>query len=220
MALPKYFNSMHYTKEDIAAMHSKDRLKLINAVSGIKPANLIGTVSEEGVPNLAMFSSVMHLGSDPALLGFILRPVGEVPRHTYENILQNHQYTINHVHRSFTKRAHYTSVKLERNRSEFESCQLQAEFLPSFKAPFVKESQLKMGMHFLEAIPIPRNGTSLVIGEIRHLIMSDAAIDSQGEIDLMALDGVGVSGLNTYYGLKKLDWFPYARAEDLSKIKF
>ena len=220
MALPKYFNSMQYTKEDIAGMDSKDRLKLINAVSGIKPANLIGTISEEGVPNLAMFSSVMHLGSDPALLGFILRPVGEVPRHTYENIIQNHQYTINHVHRSFAKQAHYTSAKLERSRSEFESSQLQAEFLPSFKAPFVKESQLKMGMHFLEAIPIPRNGTSLVIGEIRHLIMSDTAIDSEGEIDLMALDGVGVSGLNTYYGLNKLDWFPYARVEDLSKVKF
>jgi flavin reductase (DIM6/NTAB) family NADH-FMN oxidoreductase RutF len=211
---------MNYTKEDIAGMDSKDRLKLINAVSGIKPANLIGTISEEGVPNLAIFSSVMHLGSDPALLGFILRPVGEVPRHTYENILQNRQYTINHVHRSFTKRAHYTSAKLERDRSEFESCQLHAEFLPSFKAPFVKESRLKMGMYFLEAIPIPRNGTSLVIGEIRHLIISDTAIDSKGEIDLMAIDGVGVSGLNTYYGLEKLDWFPYARAEDLSKVKF
>jgi flavin reductase (DIM6/NTAB) family NADH-FMN oxidoreductase RutF len=211
---------MHFTKNEIAGMDSKDRLKLINAVSGIKPANLIGTISDEGMPNLAIFSSVVHLGSDPALLGFILRPVGAVPRHTYENILQNNQYTINHVHRSFIKKAHYTSAKLERNRSEFETCGLRAQFLPSFKAPFVQESLLKMGMQFLEAIPIPRNGTLLVIGEIQHLVIPEIAIDSEGEIDLMALDGIGISGLNTYYGLKKLDWFPYARAEDLSNIKF
>lgn len=211
---------MHYTKEDIAIMDPKNRLKLINAVSGIKPANLIGTISDEGVPNLAIFSSVVHLGSDPALLGFILRPTGAVPRHTYDNILRNNQYTINHVHASFTKKAHYTSAKLDRNLSEFEACQLQAEFLPSFKAPFVKESRLKMGMNFLEAIPIPRNGTFLVIGEIQHLIVPESAIDARGEIDLEVLDVAGISGLNTYYELKKLDWFPFVRVEDLPNIKF
>ncbi len=42
-------------------------------MTGIKPANLIGTISKNQVSSLAIFSSVVHLGSNPALLGFVLR---------------------------------------------------------------------------------------------------------------------------------------------------
>ncbi|MFY8008583.1 MAG: flavin oxidoreductase, partial [Flavobacterium sp.] len=61
------------------------RLNLINSCTGYKSANLIGTKSPNGIPNVAVFSSVTHLGSSPALLGFILRP-NVVPRNTYNNI--------------------------------------------------------------------------------------------------------------------------------------
>ena len=94
---------MHYTKKAIEQMDRIQKIKFINSVSGIKPANLIGSISDTGQSNLAIFSSVFHLGSDPALLGFITRPTGEVARHTHENILENKQYTINHVDRSFAE---------------------------------------------------------------------------------------------------------------------
>ena len=64
-------------------MQKVERLNLINSLSGVKPANLIGTKDQNGNENLAIFSSVVHLGSNPALLGFILRPQGEVRRHTH-----------------------------------------------------------------------------------------------------------------------------------------
>lgn len=207
---------MHYTKKDIINMDRIQRIKFINSVSGIKPANLIGTISEDGLANLAIFSSVFHLGSEPALLGFITRPTGEVPRHTYENITQNGHYTINHVHRHFTENAHYTSAKLERNQSEFESCGLTEEYLPHFKAPFVKESFFKMGMAFKEAIDIELNGTILVIGEIEHLILPETAlVEEEDDIDLSKIDGVGISGLNTYYDLRKIARYPYARVSGM-----
>ena len=66
---------MQYTKEDIAALDRISRLKIINSVTGVKPANLIGTINKRGITNLAVFSSVVHLGSNPALLGLISRPV-------------------------------------------------------------------------------------------------------------------------------------------------
>lgn len=207
---------MNYSKEDIETMDITKRIKFINALSGIKSANLIGTLSIEGKTNLAIFNSVMHLGSNPALLGFILRPVGEVERHTYENVLEQKQYTINHVHTSFVKNAHYTSAKLAREKSEFNACGLTPEFLPNFIAPFVLESHLKMGMLFLEALEIKRNGTILVIGELQHMIIPEDAIDIENEdLNLAAISSVGVSGLNTYYELKKIARFPYARASEL-----
>ena len=42
-------------QEDIKKMDRIYRLNLINSLSGIKPANLIGTRSNSGINNLAIF---------------------------------------------------------------------------------------------------------------------------------------------------------------------
>lgn len=206
---------MQYTKQDIAEMDRIQKIKFMNSISGIKPANLIGTISNSGQTNVAIFSSVVHLGSDPALLGFITRPTGEIPRHTFENILENKQFTINHVPNSYTENAHYTSAKIDRAQSEFEVCGLTEEYIADFKAPFVKESAIKMGLEFKEYIDIKLNGTILVIGEIQHLSISEAAIGEDEDIDLENIQGVGISGLNTYYNVKKIARYPYARAHEI-----
>ncbi|KEO72992.1 flavin reductase family protein [Anditalea andensis] len=206
---------MHLNKTNILETEKIKRINLINSISGIKPANLIGTASKDKNSNLAIFSSVIHLGSDPALLGFILRPKDEVPRHTYENILETEHYTINQVNKSISKQAHYTAAKFDRGVSEFEQCKLTEEYCYGFHAPFVKESLLKIGMKYLESIPIKRNGTTLVIGEIQHLIIADQAINDEGYIDYQMLNSSGIVGLNSYYTLNKSEDYPYPRPSEL-----
>ena len=201
---------MHYTKAHIQAMDRVTRLKIINSVTGIKPANLIGTISNTGKTNVAIFSSIVHLGSDPALLGFISRPQTSEVGDTYRNIQENLHYTINHIHPSFVKNAHYTSAKFAANISEFERCGLTEEYNEGFVAPFVKESNFKMGMKFKESIDIKLNGTILVIGEIEHLMMPDTSSLNE-DIDLEQSSSLGISGLNSYYELKKIARYPYVR---------
>lgn len=206
---------MKLNKTDLANLNRIDRIKIINSVSGIKPANLIGTINEYGKTNVAIFSSVVHLGSDPALLGFVLRPTGEVPRNTYDNILANKSYTINHIHPEFAKNAHYTSAKFDASTSEFNRCGLTEEFIEECKAPFVKESRFKMGLQFVEALPIKQNNTLLVIGEITSLLLPDASFDSEEDINLEEINSVGISGLNSYYSVAKIAEYPYARINEV-----
>ncbi|WP_158977808.1 flavin reductase family protein [Cellulophaga sp. L1A9] len=209
---------MKLNKTALENLDRIDRIKIINTVSGIKPGNLIGTVDETGNTNVAVFSSVVHLGSDPALLGFILRPTGEVPRNTYANILANNSYTINHIHPAFIKNAHYTSAKFDLGVSEFERCGLTEEFIEECKAPFVKESQFKMGMKFIEALPIKQNNTLLVIGEITSIILPDASFNNKEYINLEEINSVGISGLNSYYSITKIADHPYARVNEVPKF--
>lgn len=208
---------MIYTKEHIEQLDRISRLKIINSVSGIKPANLIGSIDSKGQTNLAIFSSVIHLGSDPALLGFICRPQTSEVGHTYTNIQENSQYTINHIHPEFVKNAHYTSAKFDSNISEFKRCNLSEEYIKDFKAPFVKESSFKIGMRFKEAIDIKLNGTILVIGEIEHLILPDTAIVDE-DIDLEATNSIGISGLNSYYSLNKIEKHPFVRVNEVPEF--
>ena len=83
----RYFNY-----EDIDNFHHIYRINLINSCSGYKSANLLGSVSSEGIENVAVFSSVTQIGSNPPMLGFFLRPT-TVIRNTYENIKATGVYT-------------------------------------------------------------------------------------------------------------------------------
>lgn len=208
---------MYLTNSDIYNLDKIKRLNIINSITGIKPANLIGTISEIQGPNVTIISSVVHIGSNPPYLGFILRPGGEVSRHTYLNIKENGFYTINHVHQSFMKKAHYTSAKFPYGVSEFEKCGLAEEYLGDFKAPFVKESPVKIGMEFREEIPIKLNDTRMIIGEVMHVFIPDEIMNEEGYLDLGKAGSAGISGLNSYYGFQKRGEFPYARVENVEE---
>ena len=58
---------IHYSEEDIENLDKVFRINLINSCSGYKSANLIGTKSNEGTTNVAVFSSIVHLASNPPL---------------------------------------------------------------------------------------------------------------------------------------------------------
>jgi flavin reductase (DIM6/NTAB) family NADH-FMN oxidoreductase RutF len=202
----------------IGEMDQISRANLINSITGYKPANLIGTISDDGSANLAIFSSVVHIGAHPPLMGFISRPVGEAERHTYENIKQTRFFTINHVHEAFIKKAHWTSAKFERGVSEFEKCGLTEEYLDGFPAPYVAESRIKIGLEFADEIPIAINRTKLVIGKVKHIILPDKCLLENGSVDLNAVDGVCISGLDTYHKAVKIETFPYARPGNLPQF--
>jgi hypothetical protein len=69
-------------------------------------------------------------------------------------------------------------------------------------------------MRFKESIDIKINGTVMIIGEIEHLIVTDSAFVNN-DIDLEKTESVGISGLNTYYELKKIERYPFARVNEL-----
>ena len=203
---------IHYNQNDIEQFDRIFRLRLINSLSGYKPANLIGTRSESGQPNLAIFSSVVHLGADPPLIGFIQRPL-TIARHTYDNIKAKGVYTINHIHESFIEKAHSTSAKYDRSVSEFEATGLHEEYLEEFTAPFVKESQIKVGVEYINEIPIQENGTILMIGKIIHIFIAPDAHMADGVLKLDRVQDVVISGLNGYHRVEPIQSFRYARGE-------
>ena len=202
---------MHFSKQDILNTPRIIRLNLINSITGIKPGNLIGTISKDGHSNLAIFSSVIHLGSNPALIGIITRPDKKVRRDTLNNILETNYFTINHIHQDFIEQSHKTSGKFNKDESEFNMCNLTEDYLFDFLAPFVKESKIKMGLKLQSIIDIPDNQTKLITGSIEHIYIEDIALEDNGDINLQIINDVGIGGLNNYYKLEKVAHYPYFR---------
>ncbi len=209
---------MYLNNLDIRNLHEVKRLKLLNGITGIKSANLIGTHSSKHGSNVSIFSSFVRLGSDPALIGFVLRPSLTIPRNTYENIIETGYYTVNHIHESFITQAHYTSAKFQYGISEFEKCGLKEEYKNDFPAPYVAESRFKIGVKFQEELIIKSNQTKLIVGEVQEIMFPEDCLDDKGLIRLDKLFDIGIGDLNSYYRLQRIKTLPYARVDELPKF--
>ena len=204
---------IHYKRSSIDVLEKIFRINLINSASGYKSANLIGTRSDLGAANLAVFSSIIHMGSNPPLLGFILRPT-KVARHTYSNIKENSFYTINHIGYDFAEQAHHTSAKYQSDVSEFDVTGLTEESLNNFHAPFVKESPVKMAMRFVEEHEVRSNGTILVIGEICDLYLKEELLEEDGFVNLSKGKVASINGLDGYSLPAEPKRYGYQRPHD------
>ncbi len=187
------------------------RANFINSLTGFKSVSLIGTVNQKGQTNLAIFSSMVHLGSDPALIGFINRPIQAAP-HTLANIQATEIYTVNHVHPSFLELAHQTSAKYPEEVSEFDELGLTPEFIDSIAAPFVKESKVKYALSLEEIIPIKLNNTFLVIGKLQHVTLEEEEILlPDGFLELSKTSSLCSNGIDAYYSTQLIDRYEYAK---------
>ena len=201
---------MKITNENILAFEKPYRTNFVNSVSGFKSANLIGTISKEGKTNLGIFSSVIHVGTNPPALGFLMRPVS-VERHTYTNIKETNHLTINHIKKEIFKQAHHTSARYEKDVSEFDACGLTPEYSEIIKAPYVKESNIKIGLKFVEEQEIKFNGTIFIVGEIVELILPEEIISKDGYVDIENAGTIAISGLDSYNETKRIARLAYAK---------
>ncbi|PKK35109.1 MULTISPECIES: flavin reductase family protein [unclassified Siphonobacter] len=201
-----------FRDSDIAAMEKYFRINLINSLPGYKSLNMLGSVSPEGVTNLALVSSAFHLGSNPPLIGLIMRP--QRPENdTLHNIRSTGQYTLNNVLPDWYEKAHQTSATYPSGVSEFEACGFEPLYIQELKAPFVKQSSIKMGLHLREMIDIELNGTTLVIGEVVALLVDEPLIEQDGFINHHQAGTVTVAGLDAYYLTQPLQRMAYAKPD-------
>ena len=105
---------------DVASMDKLVRVQFATTLPGPKPICLVGTRSAEGITNLAPFSSITHLGSNPLLIGMVTRP-DVVARNTLKNITDTRSWTLNHVTPETVDKAHQCSARYPADISEFEA---------------------------------------------------------------------------------------------------
>ncbi len=199
-------------RAEIDKLEKQFRINFINSLGGFKSICLIGTQDQNQNHNLAIFSSIVHVGSNPPLFGFISRPAA-FERNTLENILETEYYTLNHINEAIFKQAHQTSARYDKGISEFEKTGLTAEYKNDFFAPFVQESFVQLGMKFRERIDIETNGTVLIIGEVLEVFYPKNCLLEDGFLDIEKAGTITCSGLDSYHKTLQLDRLSYAKPD-------
>ena len=202
----------HISRDDISQMEKIERLNLINSCTGYKSANLIATKSVDGNSNVAIFSSVTHLGSNPAMIGFIMRPT-TVPRDTYKNIKETGFFTVNHITVNMIEDAHHTSANYEPGISEFDKTKLEEEYKNGIEIPFVKGSPVQLYCKYVNEYYIKENDTIHVIASIENLFFEEELEHKDGWLQIDKGNVVALNGLDGYCLPKLVERFQYARKE-------
>lgn len=202
----------HYSTDHMQGWNRFYRANFVNSLSGFKPVSLISTTNMDGIPNLGVFCNIVHIGADPAYIGFINRPIDAAP-HTLSNIRANGWYTINHIHPDFVAKAHQSSAKYSEGVNEYEQVGLTTEYKADFAVPFVKESRIQYAMALSEIIPLAMNNTFFVIGRLIHAFVDERIISEDGLIKLHEAESMVSLGTDTYYTAQPIARFQYAKPE-------
>jgi len=201
---------MNINAQQLNDMEARYRASLINSLGGYKSVVLIGSKSAEKTSNLAIFNSFFHIGANPPLCGFIVRP-DVSPRHTLQNILETKYYTVNHIHEGIYKNAHQTAARYAADVWEFNEVNLTEEYLEGYDVPLVKESNLKFICEFQQKIDLEINGTIMIIGQIKEIILPEQCLGLDGFIDLELAGTITCSGLDSYHKTEKIGRLTYAK---------
>ena len=200
------------SKEAIARMEKVPRLNLVNSCTGYKSTNLIATKSIDGQSNVAIFSSVTHLGSEPPLIGFIMRPT-TVPRDTYKNIKETGYFSVNHVTVDMIEDAHHTSANYDLGISEFNKTNLEKEYKTDIEIPFVKGSPVQLYCKYVNEYYIKENDTIHIVASIEELFFDKELQHEDGWLQIDKGNVIALNGLDGYCLPKLVDRFQYARKD-------
>jgi flavin reductase (DIM6/NTAB) family NADH-FMN oxidoreductase RutF len=186
------------------------KVNFFHSATGVKPAILIGTKNQSGVANLAIFSSVFHLGSKPPIFGFMVRP-GFTDGNTYDNIVKTGQYSFNLFSLHQAGQAHQTAARYAPEINEFEAVGLPEASLNG--TPCLANAPLVMVLRYLETIPIKYNDTKIVVGEVISVGCRPEYLSKPGLFNHELAETAGVSGLDTYYQHVQKNRFAYAKPD-------
>lgn len=203
---------MHINIDALKAMDRRYRATFINSLAGYRQAVLVGTRSKAGISNLAVFNSLMHIGADPAMYGLLFRP-DTVRRDTLENITETGCFTLNYMRSSDYIKVHWCSAKFEQGVSEFDAVgfkEVQSQYV---SAPYVAEAVVNIALEFTERLDIRSNGTILMIGCIKEIVLNDRIIRADGFADLESADVLACAGLDSYFSPRLLGRLTYARPD-------
>ena len=106
---------------------------------------------------------------------------------------------------------HQTAAKYDEEISEFNKTGLDEEYLDGFHAPYVKQSEVKLGCKFVNEYHIKENDTVLVVASIEHIYFDEGIQMPDGWLRLDDAGTVAVNGLDGYSLPSLLDRFHYAR---------
>lgn len=183
--------------EDLSA---RETARIVKSAVSPRPIAWISTRSEDGVDNLAPFSSYNYVGSSRPVVLFNTPAEGAgAPKDTARNAVETGEFAVNVVTEALLEEMDHTSDSIPRDESEFDLAGVERTPCETIDAPRVAGAAVTMECALYDAIEV--YDRLMVLGDVRYFHLDDSVL-VDGRVDSRALDTVGRLG-GPYYTIAR-----------------
>lgn len=178
---------------DAADLDATSAYKLLIGTIIPRAIAWVGTISIDGVRNLAPVSFFTVVSRKPPILSVTLQPRsdGVTLKDTFVNIRDTGEFVVNTVTLPQAGQMHRSAFEFDADVDEFEAIGLHTEPSEVVRAPRVEGAPISFECVVNRIIPIENSADHVVWGEIvRFHIRDDLYLDN-GRIDTAAIPAVG-----------------------------
>lgn len=177
---------------DPATLDQREVYKLLIGCVVPRPIAWVSTVDLAGRRNLAPFSFFNGVGSSPLALAVAINHAAgraEGRKDTLRNILATGEFVVNLVTEATAAAMNETATDYPEEFDEFAEAGLTPAPSRSVRPPRVGESPVSFECALHTAVPVGSGpgSSTLVVGVVRHLAISDEVIDERLHIDVHRL---------------------------------
>lgn len=178
---------------DVRELDGTSLYKLLTGSVLPRPIAWLSTQDLLGVANLAPFSFFTVAGLNPPLLAItILKKPDGSDKDSLANIRATGEFVVNIVNQQLVEEMNQSCAAYPAEVDEFDLAGLEKVRSKQVKAPGVARSPVRYEcvLHSCLDLGHGASGSTLVLGEIRHLHVDDAVYHA-GRINLQALHPIG-----------------------------
>jgi len=180
---------------DVKDLEPIEAYKLGSGLTVPRPIGWIGTISTDGVHNLAPYSFFNMVAMYPPT--FVVAPFLNSRKDTLANLQETGVFTVNIVSEETVEAMNLSSGTYPADIDEFEVCGLTPITADTNAAPLVAEAVANFECTVVQSIPVGHGtdgqpGTGmLVIGEAQRIHVAERVTDDAFHIDPHELRAVG-----------------------------
>ncbi len=201
---PPYPPGMTHSRLRTDELAARDRYKLLTGLVVPRPIAWVGTLGEDGVPNLAPFSFFNVAATSPPTL--MIGP--GATKDTLANIRATGEFTVSVVSMENAEAMNASSATLARNEDEFVHAGLTRASSDLIAAPWVAESPAAMECT-LHSITDFESGSmvlgTVVVFHVREDLLDGTRIDQDGLDPVGRLAGYGYATTREQFELVRPD---------------
>lgn len=163
-----------------------------------RPIAWVSSQDKNGVLNLAPFSFFNAISGSPPMLAISIGERHGRPKDTLANIQALGEFVVSIVDEANAEKMNLTSGDFPPDVDEFEVAKLTPVPSQTIQPPRVAEASISMECRLVQAIPLPRSDSTLVIGEVVLFHVRDELFDGD-RIDATRLRPIARLGRSHYY---------------------
>ncbi len=190
---------------DVDEVADRFNSRVIKSVVTPRPIAWVSTTGENGVDNLAPYSTYNYISSaNPVVMFNSPNADHGGYKDSAKNAIEREEFAVNLSSEDLIEPMDLSSKDLDPGESEFDYTELERAQCTTIDAPYVADAAAVLECELYDYHEI--YDRVMVLGEVKHVHLDDRILDDDGEVEMSKVKSVGRLG-GPYYTVSEIHDF-------------